>query len=38
MYFNIVKDSFKSIERLSMNGKVKVGSKAEGFIVLSALR
>ena len=29
VFFNIVKDLFKSIERLSRSGKVQVGSKAE---------
>ena len=30
MFFNIVKDLLKSIERLSRSGKVQIGSKAEG--------
>ena len=29
MFFNIVNDLFKSIERLSGSGKVQIGSKAE---------
>ena len=29
MFFNIVKDLLKSIERLSRCGKVQIGSKAE---------
>ena len=35
---NILKDMFKSLERLSRSGKIKVGSKAEGIIVLGGLR
>ena len=38
MLFNIVKDLFKSIERLSRSGKLQIGSKAEGIIVLDGLR
>ena len=38
MFFNIVKDLFKSIGRLRRSGKVQMGSKAEGFIVLGGLR
>ena len=38
VFFNIVKDLLKSIERLSRSGKVQIGSKAEGIIVLSDLR
>ena len=36
--FNIVKELFKSIERLKRNGKVQMGSKAERIIVLGGLR
>ena len=36
--FNIVKDLFKSIEGLSRSGKVQMGSKSEGIIVLGGLR
>ena len=38
MFFNIVKDLFKSIEGLGRSGKMQIGSKAEGFIVLGDLR
>ena len=38
VFFNIVKDLFKSIERLSRSGKVQMGPKAEGIIVLGGLR
>ena len=38
MFFNIVKDLFKSIEGLSRSGKVQIGSKAQGIIVLGGLR
>ena len=38
MFFNIVKDIFKSIERLSRSGKVQIGSRSEGIIVLGGLR
>ena len=38
MFFNIVKDLFKSIERLRKSGKMQIGSKAEGIIVLGGLR
>ena len=38
MFFNIVKDLFKSIERLSRNGKIQMGPKAEGIIILGGLR
>ena len=37
VFFNIVKDLFKSIEGLSRSGKVQLGSKAEGIIVLGGL-
>ena len=37
MFLNIVKDLFKSIERLSRSGKVQIGSKAEGVIILGEL-
>ena len=36
--FNIVKDLFTSIGRLRRSGKVQMGSKAEGIIVLGGLR
>ena len=32
-----MKDLFKSIERLCRSGKIQVGSKAEGIIVLDGL-
>ena len=38
MFSNIVKDLFKSIERLRRSKKIQVGSKAEGIIVLGGLR
>ena len=38
VFFNIVKDLFKSIEGLSRSGKVQIGSKAQGIIVLGCLR
>ena len=38
VFFNIVKDLFKSIGRLRRSGKVQMGSKAERFIVLGGLR
>ena len=34
----IVKDLFKSVERLCRSGKTQLGSKAEGFIVPDSLR
>ena len=37
MFFNIVKDLFKSLEGLSRSGKVQLGSRAEGIIVLGGL-
>ena len=33
-----MKDLFKSIERLRRSGKIYVGSKADGIIVLGGLR
>ena len=33
MFFIIVKDLFKQIERLSRSGKVQIGSKSGGIIV-----
>ena len=33
-----MKDLFKSIEGLIKSGKVQIGSKAEGIIVLGGLR
>ena len=38
MLSNIVKDLFKSIERLRRSGKMQIGSKVEGIIVLGGLR
>ena len=38
VFSNIVKDLFKSIERLRRSGKIQVGSKAEKIIVLGGLR
>ena len=38
MFFNIVKDLFKSMERLCRGGKTQIDSKAEGIIVLGSLR
>ena len=38
VFFNIVKDLFKSIERLIRSGKVQIGSKAERITVLGGLR
>ena len=37
VFSNILKDLFKSLERLSRSGKIKVGSKAEGIIFLGGL-
>ena len=37
VFFNIMKDLFKSIERLWRSGKTQVGSKAEGIIVVGGL-
>ena len=37
VFFNTVKDLFKSIERLWRSGNVKMGSKAEGIIVVGGL-
>ena len=36
--FSIAKDLFKSIEGLSRNGKVQIGSKVQGNVVLGCLR
>ena len=38
MFFNIVKDLFKSIDDLIKSGKVQTGSTAEEFIVPGDLR
>ena len=38
VFSNILKDLFKSLERPSRSGKIQVGSKAEGIIVLGGLR
>ena len=38
MFFNIAEDLFKSIEGRSRSGKVQIGNKAEGIIVLGGLR
>ena len=38
MFFNIVKDLFKSIEGLLTSGKVQIGSKGEGIFVVAGLR
>ena len=38
VFLIIVKDLFKSIERLRRSGKIQVMSKAEGIIVLDGLR
>ena len=38
VFSNIVKDLFKSIERLSRSGKIQLGSKAKRIIVLGDLR
>ena len=35
--FNIVKDLFKSVGRLRRSGKVQMGPKAEGIIVVGVL-
>ena len=37
LFFNIMKDLFKSIERLCRNGITQVGPKAENIIVLGGL-
>ena len=37
VFYNLMKDLFKSIERLPRSGKTQVGSKAEGIIVLGGL-
>ena len=36
--FNIVKDFFKSSDIKHRSGKIQIGSKREGFIVLGGLR
>ena len=38
MFFNIVKDLFKSIAGLLTGGKVQIGSKGERIVVLGVLR
>ena len=38
MFSNIVKDLFKSIERLRRSGKMQIASKAEEIIVLGGVR
>ena len=38
MFFNIVKDLFKSFEGLIRSGNVQIGSKAEEIFVLGDLR
>ena len=38
MFSNIVKDLFKSIERLIRSGEIQVGSTAAEIIVLDGLR
>ena len=38
MFFKILKDLFKLIERLYRSGKTQIGSKAERIIVLGSLR
>ena len=38
VFFNKVKDLFKSIGRLRRSGKVEMDSKEEGIIVLGGLR
>ena len=38
MFFNIVKDLFKSIAGLLTNGKVQIGSRGERIVVLAGLR
>ena len=38
MFSNILKDLFKSLERLSRSRKIQVGTKAEEIIVLGGLR
>ena len=37
LFFNLMKDLFKSIERLRRSGQNEVGSKAEEIIVLGGL-
>ena len=38
MFSIIVKDLFKSIERLCRSGNIQISSKAEGIIVRGSLR
>ena len=38
MFFNIVKDLFKSVEGLLTGGKVQIGSKGEGSFVVAGLK
>ena len=38
VFFNIVKDLFKSIEGVSRSGKDQIGFNAKKFIVLDGLR
>ena len=38
VFSNILKNLFKSLERLSRSRKIQVGTKAEGIIVLGGLR
>ena len=38
MFFNIVKDLFKSIAGLFTSGKVQIGSRGERIVVLGVLR
>ena len=38
VFSNILKDLFKSLERLGRSGKIQVSSKAEEIIVLGGLR
>ena len=38
MFFNIVKDLFKSIAGLLTSGKVQIGSRGERIVVLGVLR
>ena len=38
MFFNIVKDLFKSIAGLLRSGKVQIGSRGDRIVVLGGLR
>ena len=38
MFFNIVKDLFKSVAGLLTSGKVQIGSRGEGIVDVAALR